>query len=137
MGWAEYRVKEYGRGQCATWLERRALEHANHVHLALDFAAGAGFAVGLWMHNWLAIGAAAVVALSGPVYCWTWKPSINPHANDVPGQGEGKRRRPNREFDASGYDRAGKLVRALSCYGSHGRARRAVQARDHREREAS
>ena len=42
MGWAEDRVEDYAEGHRATWLERRALEHANPVLLALALAAMPG-----------------------------------------------------------------------------------------------
>jgi hypothetical protein len=137
MGWAENRVKAYQRGHRATWLERRVLEHANPVHFVLALAAGAGFAAGLWLHDWIAIGAAALLALAGHVYCWTRKPAITALEGDAGDRGAGNRQRLSRHVDASASYRAGSLVRALSAYGSHGRARRAAQARDQREREAS
>jgi hypothetical protein len=71
MGWAENRVKEYQVGKRATWLERRMLEHANPVHFPLALAASIGFAYGLWLHDWLAIVGASLLALSGHIYCWT------------------------------------------------------------------
>jgi hypothetical protein len=137
MGWAEDRMKDYRRGQRATWLERRALEHANPVHLALALMASAGFAFGLWTHNWVAIAAAGVVALLGRVYCWMCKPAINSLETDGPENFASARQRTNRYVDASGKYRAGSLVRALSWYGGSGRARRAAKDREHREREAS
>jgi hypothetical protein len=71
MGWAENRVQQFQRGKRASWLERRMLEHANPVHFPLALAASVGFAVGLWMHDWLAIVVASLLALSGHIYCWT------------------------------------------------------------------
>jgi hypothetical protein len=136
MGWAEDRVKDYQRGQGATWLERRVLEHANPVRLVLALTAGAGFAAGLWTHDWLAIAVASALALSGHVYCWIRKPAISALEPDVPDRGAGSRRRPSRHVEASAIYRAGLLVRAVGWYGSHGRARRAALAGDHREREA-
>jgi hypothetical protein len=137
MGWAEDRVEDYQSGQRATWLERRTLERANPVHFPLALAAGAVFAIGLWTHDWRAIAVAAVLALSGHVYCWTCKPAINPFENDAPGRGDGKRRRSSQDVDVKGNFRAGSLVCALSWYGSHGRARRAALAQNQREGEAS
>ena len=71
MGWAENRVQQYQRGKHANWLERRMLEHANPVHFPLALASSIGFACGLWMHDWLAIVGASLLALSGHIYCWT------------------------------------------------------------------
>jgi hypothetical protein len=137
MGWAEERVKDYHRGHRASWLERRMLEHANPVHFALALAAAAGFAAGLWLHDWVAMGIAALLALAGHVYCWTRKPAIIALEAGAGDSGAGNRPRLSRHADASTTYRAGSLVRALSWYGSHGRARRAAQGGDQREREAS
>jgi hypothetical protein len=137
MGWAEERVTDYQCGHRATWLEHRALEHANPVHFVLALAAGAGFAAGLWTHNWLVIGASLLVALFGDVYSWTRKPAITALAANVPDNVALSRRRSSRYVDASSNYRAGSLVRALSWYGSHGRARRAALGGDQRGRETS
>jgi hypothetical protein len=71
MGWAEHRIAEYQRGQPASWLERRMLEHANPVHFALALAASVGFVYGLWAHAWPWVIGAAALALLGHAYCWT------------------------------------------------------------------
>ncbi len=137
MGWAEDRVTDYQCGHRATWLERRVLDHANPVHFVLALAAGAGLGVGLWRHDWLAIGCAALLAMAGHVYCWTRKPAISDRDSEVPDKGAGSQRRSSRRAADSTTYRAGSLVRALSWYGSHGRARRAALGGDQREREAS
>jgi hypothetical protein len=80
MGWAENRVHQYQLGKRANWLERRMLEHANPVHFPLALAASIGFAYGLWLHDWLAIVGAALLALSGHIYCW------RRHEGSVPGE---------------------------------------------------
>lgn len=77
MGWAERRIAEYQHGKPATWMERRALEHANPVHLTLGIAAIIGFVYGLWTHDWLWIIGSSALALLGHVYCWTRKTGEN------------------------------------------------------------
>ena len=77
MGWAERRIEEYQYGKPATWIERRMLEHANPVHLALGIAACVGFVYGLWTHDWPWIIGSAALALLGHVYCWTRKNEEN------------------------------------------------------------
>lgn len=69
MGWAERRVREYNEGQQATWIERRVLDHANPVHVALAMIAVIPFVYGLWTHNWLAIGLGVLLNVVGHVYC--------------------------------------------------------------------
>lgn len=131
MGWAEHRVQEYQSGQDASWLERRMLEHANPVNFALAVAAGAGLGFGLWMHNWLAISGAALLMLSGHVYCKTRKPGSIALEAHVPPEGAGDEPPAFRHVDLRASRRAGSLVRALSAYGSAGRARRAALLEDH------
>jgi hypothetical protein len=130
MGWAEDRVQEYRSGQDASWLERRMLEHANRVYFTLTLAAGAGLGFGLWMHDWRAISGAALLTLFGHVYCKTSKPGRTPLEPVVSTDTEG-RRLSTRHHTESGRRRAGSLVRALSWYGSVGRARRAALLEDH------
>lgn len=71
MGWAEHRIEQYRKGQRATWLERRMLEHANPVHVGLTLLAFAGVIHGLWTHNWYWIVNSAALSLLGHIYCWT------------------------------------------------------------------
>ena len=127
MGWAENRVREFRAGKPASWLERRMLERANPVHFVLAAAAGAGVAAGLWMHDLVAISGAALLALVGHVFCWTRKPGRA--ASD---DAENSARVPRR-YKLPPSRRAGLLVRALSGYGSLGRARLARQVEDHLE----
>ncbi|QVL30384.1 hypothetical protein KIH39_16165 [Telmatocola sphagniphila] len=72
MGWAEHRIGEFHQGRSSNWMERRALEHANPVHLILSVLAMATFIYGCWMHEWIFIGLALVLSIVGHVYCWTF-----------------------------------------------------------------
>jgi hypothetical protein len=130
MGWAEHRVEEYQKGEGANWLEKRMLEHANPVYFALAGAAAVCLGYGLWMHNWPAISVAALLALFGHTYCRTRYPeSTGSGARDAP-EGDYYLVRV-RHTDAPSRRRAGSLVRALSGYGSFGRARREARGKDH------
>lgn len=73
MGWAEKRIQQYREGQKATWLERRALEHANLLHLALAFAGVVLLFYGVWMHSWLWIIGGIALNFLGHLYCWLQK----------------------------------------------------------------
>lgn len=75
MGWAEHRIAEYRQGKSANWIERRALEHANPVHLGLSVLASASFVYGLWAHSLAWITIAFLLAATGHIYCWTRKTS--------------------------------------------------------------
>jgi hypothetical protein len=73
MGWAEHRISEYQQGKPANWVEKRALEHANPVHLVLSTLAAGVFVYGLWTHSiaWITMG--LLLASAGHGYCWTRK----------------------------------------------------------------
>lgn len=73
MGWAELKIRKYQRGEPASWLERRMLEHANPIHFPLAVAASIGLAYGLWNHKWTWILGSSAVALVGHAYCWTFR----------------------------------------------------------------
>jgi hypothetical protein len=73
MGWAEKRIEEYKRGKMPTWLERRALEHANPVHLVLAIVGTGLLIYGLWMHGWVWITTGLVLNFLGHLYCWLKK----------------------------------------------------------------
>ena len=73
MGWAETRIQQYAQGQKATWLETRALEHANPVHFALDRLGAMAVMYGLWTHNWLSIVIGVLLIFSGHLYTWVMK----------------------------------------------------------------
>ncbi len=70
MGWAERRVEEYQDGDDATWMELRVLEHANPVHLPLAIIGTVLIGYGLWMHDFLWMGAGVGLNLAGHLYCW-------------------------------------------------------------------
>lgn len=46
------------------------LEHANPVHFPLLLASSIGLVLGLWLHDWIAIAGASLLAVSGHIYCW-------------------------------------------------------------------
>jgi hypothetical protein len=73
MGWAEKRVQQYNQGQQATWIERRALEHANPVHLSLALIGLVLLIYGLWIHNWTWIIGGVILNFLGHLYCWLKK----------------------------------------------------------------
>jgi hypothetical protein len=130
MGWAEQRMREYQAGKPATWLERRMLEHANPLHFTLALVAGAGLAFGLWTHEYVVLLGAALLALSGRIYCWTLSPRSAALA-------EVRRSRSGRHTESVDH-RGGTMVRALSQYGSSKRVRRlAGTGDDQGKREAS
>lgn len=70
MGWVEKRLEEYKLSKDATWLERRALEHANPVNAMAHVIAAILGIYGLWMHNWTLIIAFIVLSLLGHLYVW-------------------------------------------------------------------
>ena len=70
MGWAEKRVKEYQKGQKASFLELRVLEHANSVHMLLSIPYFALLLYGLWIHNIQIIILACIIAIIAHSYCW-------------------------------------------------------------------
>lgn len=69
MSWVEKRIQQYKEGQKATWIEKRALEHANPVHLALAIIGTLLFIYGLWMHNWAWIMGGIILNFLGHLYC--------------------------------------------------------------------
>jgi hypothetical protein len=73
VGWAKRRIADYQHGKSASWLERRTLEHANPVNIALTVVATLGLLYGLWTHDWLWIVGSALLGFLGHVYCWTRK----------------------------------------------------------------
>jgi hypothetical protein len=73
MGWAEKRVQQYNQGQQATWIERRALEHANPVHLSLALIGLVLLIYGLWIHNWTWIIGSVILNFLGHLSCWLKK----------------------------------------------------------------
>jgi hypothetical protein len=129
VGWAAHRLREYEYGSRATWLEKRILEYANPVHFALAVVAGAGYAIGLWTHDWLAIAGATLLVLFGHAYCWTRNSAGSALAFD--------RQRSREYIDRPGRRRAGSLVQLLSRYGRHGRARCGGELEDRGGREGS
>lgn len=73
MGWAEKRIKEYGEGQKATWLEKRLLEYSNPVHLVLTTIASVMAIYGLWTHSWMWIGISVGLTILAHLYSWLKK----------------------------------------------------------------
>ncbi len=69
MGWSEKRVERYSHGQKASWLELRALEYANPIHLAMAILGTVVFVCGLWVHSfvWIVIG--VLLNMGGHWYC--------------------------------------------------------------------
>ena len=57
----------------ANWLERRALEHANPVHLGLQVLGAIPIINGLWVHNWALIAAGVLLNFIAHLYCWLKK----------------------------------------------------------------
>jgi len=68
MGWAEKRIQAYARGEKASWLEKKTLEHAHPVNLIAHILATVSGIYGLWMHNWTWIIVAVVLGLIGHLY---------------------------------------------------------------------
>ncbi len=73
MSWVEKRVEAYNKGEKPTWLEKRALEHAQPVHFVLVIAATVALVYGLWMHDWTWIIVGVILGFLGHVYCWVIK----------------------------------------------------------------
>jgi hypothetical protein len=73
MSWVEKRIEEYKQGKMPTWLERRALEHANPVHLVLAKIGIVLLIYGLWTHNWMWIITGVILNFLGHLYCWLKK----------------------------------------------------------------
>lgn len=71
MGWSERRIDAYHHGDNATWLERRMLDHAHPVHLAIILMTTVLFVYGLWAHNIPALVISIALAILGHVYTWT------------------------------------------------------------------
>ncbi len=70
MGWAEKRIEAYREGEEPTFLERRALEHAEPVNCIASVLGLASLVYGLWMHDWLFIGFAVLIGFIGHVVSW-------------------------------------------------------------------
>ncbi len=73
MSWATKRIREYQKGDNATFIEKRNLEHANPVLLTLLFFAIIVGVYGVWMHDWTFILVAATIATIGHAYVWLVK----------------------------------------------------------------
>lgn len=73
MSWVEKKVQQYNQGQKASWLERRALEHANPVHIVLAIIGALLLIYGLWVHSWWWIGGGIILNILGHSYCWLKK----------------------------------------------------------------
>ncbi len=73
MGWAEKRIERYRQGHDASWVERRALEHANPVHLGLAVLSVIPLVCGLWLHNWLLRAVGILLSFFGHLWCWLQK----------------------------------------------------------------
>jgi hypothetical protein len=73
MSWATKRIREYQRGDEATFIERRNLEHGNPVLFTLLLIAISVGVYGIWMHDWTLILIAATIAMLGHIYVWLAK----------------------------------------------------------------
>ena len=73
MSWAKKRVQEYQNGANSTFIERRNLEHANPVLLTLLLFAIIVGVYGIWMHDWMLIIIAGILATIGHVCVWLVK----------------------------------------------------------------
>ncbi len=65
MRWVDKKIKQYQQGQKATWLEKRALEHAHPVHAALALVSLPLLVYGLWINSWTWIGVGLVLNCVG------------------------------------------------------------------------
>jgi len=70
MSWAEKRIKQYNKGEKATWLEKRALEHADPVNCIASIISFIVIAYGLWINNWAWIIISLVIGMLGHLYSW-------------------------------------------------------------------
>ena len=70
MSWVEKRIKEYNEGRKATWMEKRALEHANPLHPVLAVIRVTALIYGLWVHSWMWIGIGVGLIFLSHLYCW-------------------------------------------------------------------
>lgn len=73
MSWAKKRIQQYSQGQKASWLEERALEHANPVNCIASIVAFLVLAYGLWVNDWIWIIVSLVTGMIGHLYCWLKK----------------------------------------------------------------
>ncbi len=70
MSWADKRIKEYKEGEIPTFLEKRALEHADPVNCTATIVAFAVLVYGLWMNEWLFIGISVTIGFIGHIVSW-------------------------------------------------------------------
>ncbi len=73
MSWATKKIREYQKGDDATFIERRNLEHANPLLFTLLFFAIIIGVYGIWMHDWMSILIAGIIATIGHIYVWLVK----------------------------------------------------------------
>jgi len=70
MSWAENRIKEYKKGKKPSWIELRALEHANNVHLLLSIPGSIFLIWGLWINNLNYVYISILIFLAAHIYTW-------------------------------------------------------------------
>ncbi|WKZ26576.1 MAG: hypothetical protein QY304_00525 [Candidatus Paceibacterota bacterium] len=73
MSWSSKRIQEYKEGGEASWLEKRALEHAEPIHLILIILSLPLLVYGLWEHSWFFIGIGIALNFVGHINTWIRK----------------------------------------------------------------
>lgn len=73
MSWADKKIEEYKEGGTPTFLEKRALEHADPVNCIATIMAFAVLIYGLWTNEWFLIGISVTIGFIGHIVSWLRK----------------------------------------------------------------
>jgi len=70
MSWVKKRIQQFNQGQKATWLEKRALEHADPINCLATCISFFVLVYGLWINNWNWIIASILIGFLGHLISW-------------------------------------------------------------------
>ena len=70
MSYVEKRIRAFKKGEEPTFFEKLSLRHGNPVNCSVSIIAFGFYSYGLWARNFTWVAVAALLCLSGCIYCY-------------------------------------------------------------------